>query len=78
MKKHPENPFNHPALTCAAAAVFIALAYTSQHTKRPTCEDLGKCNLKTGQVYSTTPDDWTPEHLKPEIAAQIVYLYGEK
>lgn len=50
-------------------------------SKRLTCEDLGKCNLKTGQVFSFTPkqvaiaDLW---NISENDIAQPVNLWGDK
>lgn len=36
--------------------------------KRLNCQDLGLCNLRTGEVYDRSA-------MKPEVADAIVYLY---
>lgn len=68
---------NSPALCMATVIVFGALAYTSYKPTRLNCEDLGKCNLKTGQVYFQEPDDFTPPSMKQEVAQLMIDLYGE-
>lgn len=40
-----------------AVALFAWLAYASEPYKRLNCEDLGRCNLKTGEVYDTAKLD---------------------
>lgn len=45
--------------------------FDAKHTaKRLNCEDLGRCNLKTGEVYDTV--------MTNAQAAMIVYLYGNE
>ena len=42
---------NTPYLTLAALAGFIALSVHAYPTARLNCQDLGRCNLSTGEVY---------------------------
>jgi hypothetical protein len=42
---------NSPWLAMVTLALFITLAYNAYPTKRLNCQDLGRCNLQTGEVY---------------------------
>lgn len=59
---------NHPLTALITLALFVGLAWYSQHPpRRPNCQDLGLCDLNTGEVH---------EYLSAADTAKIVYLYG--
>lgn len=65
---------NSPYTAIAALALLAGLGYASlpyttytAHTKRLNCEDLGRCNLATGEVYS----------LEAVNAAKLLEIYNQ-
>jgi hypothetical protein len=42
---------NTPWLALVTLGGFIALGWASYPTPRLNCQDLGRCNLQTGEVY---------------------------
>lgn len=76
----------------AALAItgFIALAWYSYPPQNFIDKKVAAYDSSKTKPYKPRPnrwnytakakpvDDWTPPELKPEVAAQVVYLFGEK
>ena len=56
--------------------------YQSADKKRPNCEDLGRCNLKTGEVFEYNTPDAQPYQVADSgyttDPAAYVYLYNDE
>lgn len=73
---------NHPLLALTALVGFVWLANYSLHYQPPrrlNCQDLGLCNLKTGEVYGVTKPkpakQRKPTMTQQEVNAAMVQLF---